>query len=109
MDALQTLDDGRRVMETPPDPNTGAASIEFVLCWIRSNGFIASRRTFRIPGNIVKGFTAPIPTADGFSWPPKMTTICPLGPSAPSPIYPSVRRFRDDYLTHIKEGACPYG
>ena len=28
MDALQELDDGRLVMETPPDPRTGATSIE---------------------------------------------------------------------------------
>jgi NADH-quinone oxidoreductase subunit F len=45
----------------------------------------------------------------GLDWPPKMTTICPLGPSAPSPIYPSINKFRDEYLTHIKEGACPHG
>jgi NADH-quinone oxidoreductase subunit F len=45
----------------------------------------------------------------GRGWPPRQTTICPLGPSAVSPISSSVGRFRDEYLVHIKEGACPHG
>jgi len=43
----------------------------------------------------------------GIAWPPKQTTICPLGPSAVSPIASSIQRFRDEYLVHIKEGSCP--
>ena len=42
------------------------------------------------------------------SWPPGQTTICVLGPSIPSSIYTSIRMFRDEYLTHIKDGACPF-
>jgi NADH-quinone oxidoreductase subunit F len=45
----------------------------------------------------------------GITWPPKQTTICPLGPSAVSPIASSIKRFRDEYLVHIKDGGCPYG
>jgi NADH-quinone oxidoreductase subunit F len=45
--------------------------------------------------------------APGLSWPPGQTTICVLGPSIPSSIYTSIRMFRDEYLVHIKEGACP--
>jgi NADH-quinone oxidoreductase subunit F len=46
----------------------------------------------------------------GITWPPKQTTICPLGPSAVSPIASSIRRFRDEYLTLIKEGGpAPHG
>jgi NADH-quinone oxidoreductase subunit F len=45
----------------------------------------------------------------GITWPPKQTTICPLGPSAVSPIASSIRRFRDEYLVHIKDGGCPKG
>jgi NADH-quinone oxidoreductase subunit F len=45
----------------------------------------------------------------GLAWPPKQTTICPLGPSAVAPIISSVHRFRDEYLLHIKEGGCPRG
>jgi NADH-quinone oxidoreductase subunit F len=41
-------------------------------------------------------------------FPYRQTTICPLGPSAVSPVDSSIWRFRDDYLLHIKEGACPY-
>jgi NADH-quinone oxidoreductase subunit F len=46
--------------------------------------------------------------APGLSWPPRQTTICPLGPSIPSSIASAIRMFRDEFLVHIKEGACPY-
>jgi NADH-quinone oxidoreductase subunit F len=46
--------------------------------------------------------------APGLTWPPKQTTICPLGPSIPSPINSAIRMFKDEFLVHIKEGACPY-
>ncbi|MCZ6460981.1 MAG: hypothetical protein O6705_01945, partial [Actinobacteria bacterium] len=32
----------------------------------------------------------------GLSWPPAMTTICPLGPSATAPIVSIMRYFRDE-------------
>ena len=41
-------------------------------------------------------------------FPYRQTTICPLGPSAVSPIESSVEYFRDDYLRHIEEQRCPY-
>lgn len=37
----------------------------------------------------------------GISWPPKQTTICPLGPSAVSPIASAVTRFRDEFEARI--------
>lgn len=37
----------------------------------------------------------------GLAWPPAQTTICPLGPSAASPIASSVRRFRDEYEAYV--------
>ena len=46
--------------------------------------------------------------APGLSWPPKMTTICVLGPSIPSSIGSAISMFRDEFLTHVKEGGCPY-
>jgi NADH-quinone oxidoreductase subunit F len=45
--------------------------------------------------------------APGLSWPPKQTTICVLGSSIPSCIVSGLSRFRDEYLVHVKEGACP--
>jgi NADH-quinone oxidoreductase subunit F len=45
--------------------------------------------------------------APGLGWPPKQTTICPLGPSIPSPIVSAINRFRDEFLLHVKEGGCP--
>ncbi len=42
----------------------------------------------------------------GLAWPPKQTTICPLGPSAASPIASSIRRFRHEYEAYIN-GATP--
>ncbi len=46
--------------------------------------------------------------APGLTWPPQQTTICVLGPSIPSSIASAIRMFRDEFLVHIKEGACPY-
>jgi NADH-quinone oxidoreductase subunit F len=39
----------------------------------------------------------------GIDWPPKQTTICPLGPSAVSPIASAIDRFRDEFVQMIKE------
>jgi NADH-quinone oxidoreductase subunit F len=37
----------------------------------------------------------------GVAWPPKQTTICPLGPSAVSPIASALERFRPEFEAHI--------
>ena len=37
----------------------------------------------------------------GIAWPPRQTTICPLGPSAVSPIASAVTRFRDEFEHYI--------
>lgn len=44
----------------------------------------------------------------GVTWPPAQTTICVLGPSIPPSVVAAIRRFRDVFLTHIKEERCPY-
>ncbi len=44
----------------------------------------------------------------GLGWPPKMTTICPLGPSAVSPIISITKYFKDEVMAHIHDGGCPY-
>ncbi len=36
----------------------------------------------------------------GITWPPRQTTICPLGPSAVSPIASAVVRFRDEFIAY---------
>jgi NADH-quinone oxidoreductase subunit F len=36
----------------------------------------------------------------GISWPPKQTTICPLGPSAVSPIASAIVRFQDEFIAY---------
>jgi NADH-quinone oxidoreductase subunit F len=46
--------------------------------------------------------------APGLTWPPQQTTICVLGPSIPSSISSAIKMFRDEFLVHIKDGACPY-
>jgi NADH-quinone oxidoreductase subunit F len=45
----------------------------------------------------------------GLTWPPKQTTICPLGPSAVSPITSITTYFLDEVRRHIDEGGCPLG
>jgi len=42
----------------------------------------------------------------GLAWPPKMTTICPLGPSAVSPILALRDYFRDEVERHVNERGC---
>jgi NADH-quinone oxidoreductase subunit F len=42
----------------------------------------------------------------GLAWPPKMTTICPLGPSAVSPIIALRDYFRDEVMEHVRLGEC---
>jgi NADH-quinone oxidoreductase subunit F len=37
----------------------------------------------------------------GFAWPPKMTTICPLGQSATTPVASAVMRFRDEFERYV--------
>jgi NADH-quinone oxidoreductase subunit F len=37
----------------------------------------------------------------GINWPPRQTTICPLGPSAVSPIASTVSRFRDEFEAYV--------
>jgi NADH-quinone oxidoreductase subunit F len=46
--------------------------------------------------------------APGLTWPPQQTTICVLGPSIPSSVHSAIDMFRDEFLVHVKEGACPY-
>jgi NADH-quinone oxidoreductase subunit F len=41
----------------------------------------------------------------GIAWPPKQTTICPLGPSAVSPIASAIERFRPEFEAHIARAA----
>ena len=38
----------------------------------------------------------------GLQWPPAMTTICALGPSAVSPVVSLLRFFRDEVDEHIR-------
>ena len=37
----------------------------------------------------------------GINWPPRQTTICPLGPSAVSPIASAILRFRDEFERYV--------
>ncbi|MGH8873690.1 MAG: NADH-quinone oxidoreductase subunit NuoF [Acidimicrobiia bacterium] len=44
----------------------------------------------------------------GLRWPPAMTTICPLGPSAVSPIISLAKYFEDEVMAHVHQGGCPH-
>ncbi len=37
----------------------------------------------------------------GVTWPPKQTTICPLGPSAVSPISSAITRYREEFENYL--------
>jgi NADH-quinone oxidoreductase subunit F len=45
----------------------------------------------------------------GIAWPPRQTTICPLGPSAVSPLSSALTRFRDEFEAYIDNGAFGAG
>jgi NADH-quinone oxidoreductase subunit F len=45
----------------------------------------------------------------GLAWPPRQTTICPLGPSAVSPIASAVQRFRHEFEHYIEHGRAVAG
>jgi NADH-quinone oxidoreductase subunit F len=47
--------------------------------------------------------------APGLGWPPQQTTICPLGPSIPSPITSAISLCKDEFLAHVEHGGCPSG
>jgi NADH-quinone oxidoreductase subunit F len=65
----------------------------------------------RILGRIVDGHGRPSDLellmdvcdniSPGLTWPPKQTTICPLGPSATAPIASAIGRFRDEFEARI--------
>ena len=40
----------------------------------------------------------------GLRWPPAMTTICPLGPSAVSPVVSLIRHFPEEIEAYLREG-----
>jgi NADH-quinone oxidoreductase subunit F len=44
----------------------------------------------------------------GLEWPPRMTTICPLGPSAVSPIIALRDYFRGEIDRHVANQGCPF-
>jgi NADH-quinone oxidoreductase subunit F len=50
----------------------------------------------------------PLRDYPGSPWPPRQTTICPLGPSAIAPISSTLRRFHDEYAAHIKHDPCAF-
>jgi len=45
--------------------------------------------------------------APGLTWPPQQTTICPLGPSIPSPIHSAILMFADEFAQHVRLQGCP--
>src|SRR5439155_15429066 len=40
----------------------------------------------------------------GIAWPPRQTSICPLGPSAVSPLSSALTRFRPEFEAYIRKG-----
>jgi NADH-quinone oxidoreductase subunit F len=47
--------------------------------------------------------------APGLGWPPQQTTICPLGPSIPSPITSAISMCKGEFLAHVEHGGCTDG
>ncbi|HJM99373.1 MAG TPA: NADH-quinone oxidoreductase subunit NuoF, partial [Acidimicrobiales bacterium] len=41
----------------------------------------------------------------GITWPPKQTTICPLGPSAVSPISSAIKKYKHEFEAYISQSS----
>jgi NADH-quinone oxidoreductase subunit F len=52
------------------------------------------------PGDLAKLMDICDNISPQITWPPKQTTICPLGPSVVSPIASAVMRFRDEFAAY---------
>ncbi|HDQ73005.1 MAG TPA: NADH-quinone oxidoreductase subunit NuoF [Chloroflexi bacterium] len=53
-----------------------------------------------------EGTMADIETLEILSEKIKDTALCALGGTAPNPVLTTLRYFRDEYVTHVEEGAC---
>ena len=53
------------------------------------------------PGPAARPDDPPVP------FPPRQTTICPLGPSAVAPMMSTLRRYREEYVAYIERAAAP--
>lgn len=54
-----------------------------------------------------KGEEADLSILEEMSWMMKETSLCGLGQTAANPVLTTLRYFRDEYLTHIRERRCP--
>lgn len=54
-----------------------------------------------------KGEEADLELLDDAGWMIKETSLCGLGQTAPNPLLSTLRYFRDEYVTHIREKRCP--
>ncbi|MEK7667578.1 MAG: NADH-ubiquinone oxidoreductase-F iron-sulfur binding region domain-containing protein, partial [Gemmatimonadota bacterium] len=54
-----------------------------------------------------KGTEADLDLLEDAGWMVKETSLCGLGQTAANPVLSTLRYFRDEYLTHIREKRCP--
>jgi ferredoxin len=54
-----------------------------------------------------KGTEDDLRLLDDLGWMTRETSLCGLGQTAANPVLTTLRYFRDEYLTHIREKRCP--
>ena len=54
-----------------------------------------------------KGQEEDLELLDDAGWMIKQTSLCGLGQTAPNPVISTLRYFKDEYITHIREKRCP--
>ena len=54
-----------------------------------------------------KGQEGDIELLEDMAYDIKKSSLCGLGQTAPNPVLSTIRYFRHEYETHIKEGECP--
>jgi NADH:ubiquinone oxidoreductase subunit F (NADH-binding)/NAD-dependent dihydropyrimidine dehydrogenase PreA subunit len=70
-----------------------------------------TQRMYEILDDISKGngTLAHLELLEELAYVVKDTTMCGLGQTAPNPVLSTLRYFRDEYVTHIKDKRCPAG
>jgi NADH-quinone oxidoreductase subunit F/NADP-reducing hydrogenase subunit HndC len=54
-----------------------------------------------------KGREEDLPLLEDLGWLVRETSLCGLGQTAPNPLLSTLRYFRDEFVTHVREKRCP--
>ncbi|HET9060032.1 MAG TPA: NuoF family protein [Acidimicrobiales bacterium] len=72
---------------------------------------VGTQQMYRLLDRISKGEArlAHIEQLEGLAGMVRATSLCGLGQGAPSPVFSTLRYFRDEYVAHVVDRTCPAG